>query len=158
MGNDSKERWIKITVDDIASYQAGALVKNLQNAAKNETQSDPVAAAIKEQVLFVRSQIASGDFALDRDFEKIPRELKSYAIALIVEFAKNRLPSLTPSDTEKTLAAAARAHLKEIAEKKIRPSTPDDPEPSNISTQTSGGAALVRPGKNAPKRTDYSGL
>ena len=150
--------WIKVCVDDIASYQAGAIVRALQTAARNDTQGDPVAAAIEAQTLFIRAQIASGNFAVDRDPEKIPAELKPHAIALIVEYAKTRLPSLSASETETRLSDAARSLLSKIAEGKIKPSPPDDPEAAAAAVQSSSGAKLVRPGRAAPKREDYSGL
>ena len=41
-------RWVKITIEDVASYQAGALVKALESKAKySEAQENPLEAAIE---------------------------------------------------------------------------------------------------------------
>jgi len=150
--------WIKITVNDIASYQAGALVKAFESKAKYDTsQENPLEVAIEHITLRIRSDVKSGGYAVDIDKSKIPAELKADAIALVVEFAKQRLMQKL-SDDERTLANAARTRLDKIAEGKISPSLPDNPEPASATTQSSGGATLVRPARNTPKRSDYNGL
>ena len=41
------DRWIKITVEDVASYQAGAFIKALESKAKySESQGNPVEVAM----------------------------------------------------------------------------------------------------------------
>ena len=150
--------WVKIEISDIASYQAGALVKALETKAKYDaSQENPLVVAIEHITLRIRSDVKSGGFAVDVDTSKIPAELKADAIALIVEFAKQRLMQKL-SDDERTLANAARTRLDKIAEGKISPSLPDNPEPASATTQSSGGASLVRPARNTPKRSDYNGL
>ena len=152
------DRWIKITVEDVASYQAGAFVKALESKAKySESQENPVEVAIERITARIRSDVKSGGFSVDRDTDKIPAELSPDAIALVVEFAKPRL-TLKLSDDERTLATAARERLDKIALGKIKPSLPDEPEPAAESVQTSGGCALVRPARGTPQRSDYDGL
>lgn len=151
-------RWIKITIADIASYQAGALVKALESKAKYDTnQENPVEVAIERITSRIRSDVKSGGYDVDIDADKIPAELSAEAIALIVEFAKARLMQKL-SDDERNLSAAARSRLDKIAEGKIKPSQPDNPEPAAASTQSSGGCQLVRPARGTPQRSDYDGL
>lgn len=151
-------RWIAITVADVASYQAGALVKALETRAKYEqAQENPVEVAIERVVGRIRSDIKSGGFAVDVLETKIPAELSAEALALVVEFAKPRL-MLKLSDDERAMANAARSRLDKIAEGKIKPSMPDNPEPAENSAQSSGGAQIVRPARGVPQRSDYNGL
>ena len=157
-GSSMSARWTKITIADIASYQAGALVKALETKAKYDaTQENPVEVAIERITARIRSDVKSGGYSVDTDAEKIPAELSSEAIALIVEFAKPRLRQKV-SDDERNLAAAARSRLDKIAEGKIKPSLPDNPEAAAASTQSSGGCQLVRPARGTPQRSDYDGL
>ena len=150
-------RWVKITIEDVASYQAGALVKALESKAKySEAQENPLEAAIERITARIRSDVKSGGYAVDKDQSKIPGELSGEAVALIVEFAKPRLMQKLTAD--ENLANAARARLDKIAEGKISPSLPDDPEAAAESVQASGGCKLVRPARGVPQRSDYNGL
>ena len=151
-------RWTTITVDDVATYQAGALVKAMESKAKYDAQQpNPLLAAIEHITLRVRSDVKSGGFSVDVDASKIPAELKADALALVVEFAKQRLLQKL-SDDERALATAARQRLDKIAEGKIKPSMPDNPEPASATAQSSGGCSLVRPARGTPQRSDYDGL
>lgn len=152
------ERWTKITIDDVSTYQAGALVKALETKAKySDGQENPVLAAIEKITARIRSDVLSGGWSVDRDKFKIPGELSADAVALVVEYAKPRLMQALKDD-ERNLANAARARLDKIAEGKIKPSLPDNPEPAAASVQTSGGCQLVRPARGTPQRSDYNGL
>ncbi len=152
------ERWTKITIDDVSSYQAGALVKALESKAKySDEQENPVLAAIEKITARIRSDVLSGGWSVDRDKSKIPGELSADAVALVVEYAKPRLMQALKDD-ERNLANAARARLDKIAEGKIKPSLPDNPEPAAESVQASGGVQLVRPARGTPQRSDYNGL
>ncbi len=150
--------WVQITIEDIASYQAGALVKALESKAKYEqAQENPLEVAIERITARIRSDVKSGGFSVDRDERKIPAELTNEAIVLIAEFAKPRLmQNLSPNETN--LANAARARLDKIAEGKIKPSKPDNPEDAAETIQATGGCALVRPARGVPQRSDYDGL
>ena len=151
-------RWVKIGIEDIASYQAGALVKALESKAKySDEQENPLESAIERITARIRSDIKSGGYPVDKDPDKIPGELSGEAVALIVEFAKPRLMQKLTID-ETNLASAARARLDKIAEGKISPSLPDDPEAAAESVQSSGGCRLVRPARGVPQRSDYNGL
>ena len=113
-------RWVKISIEDVASYQAGALVKALESKAKySETQENPLEAAIERITARIRSDVKSGGYAVDKAQDKIPGELSGEAVALIVEFAKPRLMQKLTAD-EVNLANAARVRLDKIAEGKIR--------------------------------------
>lgn len=151
-------RWVKITAEDIASYQAGALVKALETKAKYDAaQENPVEAAIRRITSRIRSDVKSGGYDVDADADKIPAELSSEAIALVVEFAKPRLMQRL-TDDERNLASAARSRLDKIAEGRIKPSLPDNPEAAAATTQAFGGCQLVRPARGTPRRSDYDGL
>lgn len=151
-------RWTKITIGDVASYQAGALVKALETKAKySDEQENPVEVAISRITARIRSDVKSGGFSVDKDCEKIPAELSPEAIALIVEFSKQRIMQRL-SDDERNLANAARERLDKIATGKIKPSLPDNPEAAAESVQSSGGCVLVRPAMGVPKKSDFNGL
>lgn len=151
-------RWVKIAIADVASYQAGALVKALESKAKySDAQENPLNVAIERITARIRSDVKSGGFSVDVDAAKIPGELTADSVALIVEFAKPRLMQKLTAD-EVNLANAARARLDKIAEGKIKPSLPDNPEPAAASVQASSGCQLVRPARGVPQRGDYNGL
>ena len=131
-------RWVKIAIADVASYQAGALVKALESKAKySDAQENPLNVAIERITARIRSDVKSGGFSVDVDAAKIPGELTA---------------------DEVNLANAARARLDKIAEGKIKPSLPDNPEPAAASVQASSGCQLVRPARGVPQRGDYNGL
>ena len=54
-------RWTKITIGDVASYQAGALVKALETKAKySDEQENPVEVAISRITARIRSDVKIG--------------------------------------------------------------------------------------------------
>ena len=154
------ERWTKITIEDVASYQAGALVKALESKAKySDAQENPLEVAIERITARIRSDVKSGGFSVDIDAAKIPGELTAEAVALIVEFAKPRLMQKLTAD-EMNLANAARARLDKIAEGKIKPSLPDNPEPNlpqQAFRQAEGASSCAPRGeyRSARTTTDY---
>ena len=84
-------RWVKISIEDVASYQAGALIKALESKAKySDAQENPLESAIKRITARIRSDVKSGGYAVDKAQDKIPGELSGEAVALIVEFRQNR--------------------------------------------------------------------
>ena len=152
------DNWIHLTNEDIASYQAGALVKALQTAARLDTQADPLPEAIGQIVLEVRAAVKSGNYRCDRDTAKIPAELKKDALALVVEFARQRIRQALSQD-EIRLADAARAKLTKIAEGKIAVSFPDDPEPAGLDAQTpSTPVDTVYPSPFVPNKQRFNGF
>ena len=83
-------RWTKITIADIASYQAGALVKALETKSKyDSTQANPLEVSIRKITERIRSDVKSGGFDVDSDESKIPAELKPDAVALVVDLRNN---------------------------------------------------------------------
>lgn len=149
--------WIELTEDNVATYQAGALVKAMQSSALAENQSDALASAIGIITLKVRMAIKAGGYSVDSDASKIPAELEADALAMIVAIAKPRL-MMTLKPDEVTANTNALALLYKIAEGDYAVSTPDNPESASSTTQSSGGATIVRPARGVPSRRDYNGL
>ena len=73
-------RWVKISIEDVASYQAGALVKALESKAKySEAQENPLEAAIERITSRIRSDVKSGGYAVDKAQDKIAETLNELA-------------------------------------------------------------------------------
>lgn len=149
-------RWVSLTPENLATYQPGPMVEAFRTQALLKGQTDPLPEAIQNTVYKIRGAIKGGNYAVDRDTTKIPRELINDALALIVSIAKTRL-TLDLNNAEMKAWSDAEDHLTEIRLSKFPVSIPDDPVPAAASTQSSGGASLVRPG-NVPKREDFNGL
>ena len=150
-------RWKNITEADILAYQPAPMVDALKTAALAEDQRPPLDDAIQNITAEIRSVIKTAGLAVDRNETKIPGELLKHAIALVIAYAKPRI-NQPLSDDEKENARKANEWLLAIAKGQIKVAAPDDPEAAEASTQTSGGAQLVRPSKTVAKRGDYSGL
>ena len=91
------------------------------------------------------------------DGSKIPSELETAALAIIVATIKPRIMQEL-SSTESANLSDARQLLRDIAAKKFDVSTPDEPEAASETTQSSGGCALVRPARGTPQSSDYDRL
>ena len=149
--------WFKLEKTHLLKYQAGGYVTAFETAALLAGQPNPIEDAIRSTTLKIRGAIKSGKYAVDRDKSKIPCELEDDALALVVNTCKVRLNDPMTED-ERTNSHDAKALLNRIADGHYDVSTPDDPEPAAATTQTSGGAKLVRPGKRTPSRKTYNGL
>lgn len=149
--------WITITVDDVADYMVAAKLTALRTKALAAGQSDPVVAAIADVVQRIRLEVqACRSNRLSATAGTIPPELRSDAIALIVEAATRRLQG-TIGEDERKAADNARTFLRRIATCEVPISQPDDPE-GEPQIQSKGGAAVVKPTRNRFDREAMNGL
>lgn len=151
------ERWTALNEFNLATYQAGPYIDAFKTAALLDGQENPLPEAIRTTVLKIRGAIKSGKYSVDRNPEKIPGELINDALALIVGIVKPRIDQELSQD-ERDALSRAHSLLMKIAEGKFDVSAPDDPEAAAATTQSTGGASLVLPGRRTPKRSDYDGL
>lgn len=149
--------WISLTERNVAKYQAGGMVEAYKSAALSDDTLEPLAEVIAGTVNLVRGYIKTGGYSVDRDGSKIPSELETAALAIIVATIKPRIMQEL-SSTESANLSDARQLLRDIAAKKFDVSTPDEPESASETTQSSGGCVLVRPARGTPQRSDYDGL
>ena len=113
--------WITISPTDIYDYLAAEQAEALRGAALGTGQNDPLPTLIADVVARIRAEIAGGaGNTLSPAADSIPSELRGAALALIVEAAQSRLPSLEMSDDQVRLANAARALLKRVADGDLR--------------------------------------
>lgn len=148
--------WIKITEENLATYQAGKLVDAMKTKALGDNQQNPIPEAIRVVTAKIRGAIAAGGYTLDKNVSLIPSELERDAFALVVAVAKPRL-NLDLKDDEKTANLKALELLDKIAAGDYDVSMPDSPE-SQQSAQNSSGCKLVRPARGVPTRNDFDGL
>ncbi|MFA5258175.1 MAG: hypothetical protein WC360_08490, partial [Opitutales bacterium] len=88
----------------------------LGEEALGAEQDDPFPAIIADVAQRVRAEVrANNGNTLDPPAGTVPPELRGAAIALIIEAAQARLPSLALSADQARLANAARALLKRVA-------------------------------------------
>lgn len=149
--------WISLTERNVAKYQAGGMVEAYKSAALSDDTLEPLAEVIAGTVNLVRGYIKTGGYSVDRNASKIPSELETAALAIIVATIKPRIMQEL-SSTESANLSDARQLLRDIAAKKFDVSTPDESEAASETTQSSGGCALVRPTRGTPQRSDYDGL
>lgn len=120
-------RWTHITPADLDDAKVAALVTALRTAALAEGQDDRSTAIIKNVVTRIRAEIAGcRTNALDADLEKIPGDLKSLALRLILVDLKNALEEELTEDERRAWSKDTR-YLERIAECKVPVAAPDDP-------------------------------
>ncbi len=108
--------WISISRQDVYDYLAAEQVEAVRSEALGEGQGDPLCAVIADTVCRVRGEVAAySKNTLDADRATIPPELRGAALALIIEAAQVRLPSLSLSTDQIRMANAARALLRRVA-------------------------------------------
>jgi hypothetical protein len=113
--------WITISPTDLYDYLAAEQAEALRSAALGAGQNDPLPTLIADVVARIRAEIAGcAANTLSPAADSIPAELRGAALALIVEAAEVRLPSLELSDDQVRLANAARALLKRVADGDLR--------------------------------------
>jgi len=108
--------WKSISKQDLYDYLAAEQTDALGDEALGDGQENPLVAIIADVTQRVRAEIrANNGNILDPAADTLPPELRGAAIALIVEAAQARLPSLALSADQTRLANAARALLKRVA-------------------------------------------
>ncbi len=121
--------WITIAPEDLADYQAAALVNAARTAALASGQADPFDQVMPDVVARIRAEIRgckTNRVSLTPD--SIPPDLKSTAILLVVEAMQARLPGVALDEGIKTLIADAKKYLVRIAKCEVPVGLPDDPE------------------------------
>jgi hypothetical protein len=109
--------WTSISSADVYDYLAAEQAAALQSEALGTGQSDPLPRLIADVVSRVRAEVrAHGSNVVDAATGTVPPELRGAAMALIVEAAQARLPSLDMTADQIRLANAARALLKRVAD------------------------------------------
>lgn len=108
--------WITLQASDLNDYLVGAQAAALRNTALASGQVDPFDTIMRDVVDRVRNEIrgcARNNVSLTP--YTIPPDLKSTAMALIVERMQQRIPQLKLTDDQKSAADNARDYLKRIA-------------------------------------------
>ena len=109
--------WISISTEDVYDYLAAEQAAALQSEALGDTQADPLPTLIADVVARIRAEVrGNSSNVVDATSNTIPPELRGAAMALIVESAQARLPSLEMTDDQVRLANAAGALLKRVAD------------------------------------------
>ncbi len=141
--------WISITPDNLNDYLAAAQVSAFRTKALAAGQSDPLVEIITDVARRIRTEIRGcPSNRVSATDGALPPELKSTAIALIVEAAQTRLPGLKLTDEQKRAADNARAYLLRIARCEVPVSAPDNPQ--EPPTEQRGGRVEVVGSRSNP--------
>ena len=92
------------------------MVEAYKSAALSDDTLEPLAEVIAGTVNLVRGYIKTGGYSVDRDGSKIPSELETAALAIIVATIKPRIMQEL-SSTESANLSDARQLLRDIAAK-----------------------------------------
>lgn len=140
--------WVQITRDEVLAYQPEGFISAIESEGNGTI--DPLQQAIINITRSVRLAVKSGNYRLDIDTRKIPAELTAEAIALIVEFSKQKiLTALT--DDEVRLANAARDKLLLVSQGKLFISSPDESQNGNGRSKGKVIGLPTRTFSNPPK-------
>ena len=84
--------WITLTIAQLDTAKAAALVDALQSAALADGQPDPLPEIIAGVTSRIRAEIAAGGrTVLDADGTKVPPSLKSLALRMVLREGQSRL-------------------------------------------------------------------
>lgn len=140
--------WITITIADLNTAKASALVDALRTAALGEGQPDPIPDTIVSVVQRIRAEIAAGGkTVLDADPEKLPPSLKSIAVRMVLREGQGRLNAigaLPLSDDEREEWRQDVRYLERIAKGEISVEKSDNPE-STPTVQAKAGRPRITP-------------
>lgn len=124
--------WITLTVADLNTAKAAALVSALQTAALGVGQTDPMPEMITDVITRIRQEIAAGGrTVLDADASKIPPSLKRLALRMVLREGQSRLNAMGAaplSDDERKEWDKDDRYLERIARGDITVETSDNPE------------------------------
>jgi hypothetical protein len=141
--------WTSISKQDVYDYLAADQVDALSSEALGEEQDDPLPTVIADVAQRIRAEVGGNSAnTLDPIAGTIPPELRGAALALIIEAAQARIPSLTMSSDQIRLANTARTLLQRVASGKVAVSagiivTDDDGEPVEEPESTVGKIELL---------------
>lgn len=126
--------WSTITIADLNTAKASALVEALRSAALGDGQADPLPEIIANVVARIRAEIAAGGrTALDVDPAKLPPSLKSLALRMVLREGQSRLNAagaLPLSDDEREEWRQDVRYLERIAKGEIAIESSATPEPT----------------------------
>lgn len=124
--------WITLTLAQLDTAKAAALVDALQTAALADGQADPLPEIITGATARIRMEIAAGGrTVLAADATTIPPSLKSLGLRMVLREGQSRLNAagaLPLSDDEVREEKNDLRFLERIAKGEITVETSDDPE------------------------------
>ncbi|EIP99456.1 hypothetical protein OpiT1DRAFT_03973 [Opitutaceae bacterium TAV1] len=125
--------WITLSVAQLDTVKAAALVDALRTAALRENQPDPLPEIITTVTDRIRAEIAAGGKTrLSANPERIPPSLKSIALRMVLREGQGRLNiknALALSDDDRKQWDKDDRYLERIAGGNVAVEMPDDPEP-----------------------------
>lgn len=140
--------WITLTLSDLHTAKAAALVSALRTAALADGQTDPLPEVITSVTNRIRMEIAAGGrTVLDADATKLPPSLKSVALRMVVAEGQSRLNidnALPLSDDDREQLRQDIRFLERIAKGEITVEQSDNPE-SAPSVQAKTGSPRITP-------------
>jgi len=143
--------WITLTVAQLDTAKAAALVDALQTAALAAGQADPLPEIIGNVTARIRMEIAAGGrTVLDADVTKLPPGLKSLGLRMVLREGQSRLNAvgaLPLADDEKEEWRQDIRFLERIAKGEITVEASDNPE-----TASSVQPRTARPSISEPAR------
>lgn len=120
--------WITLTAADLQVAKVSALVDALREAALGAGQADPSTEVIATVTQRIRSEVAGcANNVLDADETKIPRDLKSLALRMILRELQSRL-QITLNDDEREEWRQDIRYMERIAGCEIPVAAADTPE------------------------------
>lgn len=140
--------WITISVAQLDTAKAAALVDALQTAALAVGQADPLPEIITSVTARIRMEIAAGGkTVLDADATKLPPSLKGLALRMVLREGQSRLNAagaMPLSDDERKEWDQDVRFLERIAKGEITVEQSDNPE-SSPSVQAKTGRPRITP-------------
>ena len=108
--------WISIATGDVENYLMAPQLNALRNAARGESQGDPLPDIIQDAVSHVRRKIAScARNTLDTDITTVPPSLKTQTIYVTIFRAQVRIPVLKLTEDQIRAYNNAETDLNRIA-------------------------------------------
>jgi hypothetical protein len=148
--------WIALTPADLPTAKVAALVNALQTAALGEGQVDPSLETIVNVTRRIRAEVKGCQKNyIDADVTKIPSDLKSLAVRMVLRDLKNRLEIPLTDDERKSWTSDER-YLERIASCEVPIDMPDNPVVGE--TQAVTGAPLIIRKRLRFRRREQEGL
>lgn len=123
--------WITLTLAQLDTAKAAALVDALQTAALAAGQVDPMPEIITDVTTRIRMEVAAGGrTVLSADATKVPPSLKRLALRMVLREGQSRLNAagaLPLSEDERAEEKNDLRLLERIADGELTVETPDDP-------------------------------
>ncbi|MFA5263063.1 MAG: hypothetical protein WC378_04505 [Opitutaceae bacterium] len=153
--------WITLSVEQLATAKAAALVDALRTAALGDGQDDPLPEILSGVVTRIRAEIAAGGRTrLDVSPTKLPPSLKALALRMALREAQSRVNAggaLPLSDDEKEEWRQDLRYLERIAKGEITVEESDSPETAPT-VQASTPSPLITARDRRFTRHDQDGI